>query len=129
MSFWLRDYIYIPLGGSRRGNRAVNVLATFLFCGLWHWSILAVQGMVGRGSIGLAIAFVWFAMLVVLTGVYYKIRGRRLSGETEPGNPVIALVRALAILVAMSVGLVFGVCPVDVPVGDAFRLFARMTGF
>jgi D-alanyl-lipoteichoic acid acyltransferase DltB (MBOAT superfamily) len=32
---WLFDYVYIPLGGSRRFV-LVAYLATFLFCGLWH---------------------------------------------------------------------------------------------
>ena len=35
---WLRDYIYIPLGGNRRGFRRtlLNVGATMTLCGLWH---------------------------------------------------------------------------------------------
>lgn len=35
---WMRDYIYIPLGGSRRGEfrSQMNLLATFTFGGLWH---------------------------------------------------------------------------------------------
>ncbi len=35
---WLRDYLYIPLGGSRRGARraAVNVFLTMALGGLWH---------------------------------------------------------------------------------------------
>jgi alginate O-acetyltransferase complex protein AlgI len=38
LSFWLRDYIYIPLGGNRRGElrRAGNILITMLIGGLWH---------------------------------------------------------------------------------------------
>ena len=38
LSSWLRDYIYIPLGGSRRGKgrRYLNILAVFLVSGLWH---------------------------------------------------------------------------------------------
>lgn len=38
LSQWLRDYVYIPLGGSRRGNvrRAVNLIVTFLVSGVWH---------------------------------------------------------------------------------------------
>jgi D-alanyl-lipoteichoic acid acyltransferase DltB (MBOAT superfamily) len=38
LSTWFRDYVYIPLGGSRGSapRRAVNVLATFLLSGLWH---------------------------------------------------------------------------------------------
>lgn len=35
---WLRDYIYIPLGGSRRGvrRRYINVMTVFLVSGIWH---------------------------------------------------------------------------------------------
>lgn len=38
LSSWLRDYVYIPLGGSRRGAlcRCRNLLLTFLVSGLWH---------------------------------------------------------------------------------------------
>jgi D-alanyl-lipoteichoic acid acyltransferase DltB (MBOAT superfamily) len=38
LSTWFRDYVYIPLGGSRAGewNWARNVLVTFLLSGLWH---------------------------------------------------------------------------------------------
>ena len=38
LSRFLRDYIYIPLGGNRRGNfrTYVNLMATFLVGGLWH---------------------------------------------------------------------------------------------
>lgn len=35
---WMRDYIYIPLGGSRRGlvRTCINIMAVFLLSGLWH---------------------------------------------------------------------------------------------
>jgi len=38
LSSWLRDYIYFPLGGSRRGNWRTyfNLLLTMLVCGFWH---------------------------------------------------------------------------------------------
>lgn len=36
LSTWFRDYIYIPLGGSRRGNRSLNLLIVFFITGLWH---------------------------------------------------------------------------------------------
>ena len=43
---WLRDYIYIPLGGSRcaQWKKYRNILITFLVSGLWHgagWSFIA----------------------------------------------------------------------------------------
>jgi alginate O-acetyltransferase complex protein AlgI len=38
LSSWLRDYLYIPLGGSRAGagRTYANLLIVFLLCGLWH---------------------------------------------------------------------------------------------
>ncbi len=38
LSTWFRDYLYIPLGGSRiSGPRTyLNLVAVFLLCGLWH---------------------------------------------------------------------------------------------
>lgn len=38
LSVWLRDYIYIPLGGNRKGTLRtyLNLFATFLIAGIWH---------------------------------------------------------------------------------------------
>ncbi len=38
LSSWIRDYVYIPLGGSRRGNArtSLNLLIAFTVSGLWH---------------------------------------------------------------------------------------------
>lgn len=38
LSTWLRDYIYIPLGGNRKGNfrKYINITITFFVSGLWH---------------------------------------------------------------------------------------------
>jgi D-alanyl-lipoteichoic acid acyltransferase DltB (MBOAT superfamily) len=38
LSTWLKDYIYIPLGGNRKGafRQKLNLLITFLLSGLWH---------------------------------------------------------------------------------------------
>ena len=38
LSSWFRDYLYIPLGGSRRGKwrAAANKAIVFVLCGLWH---------------------------------------------------------------------------------------------
>src|SRR5690606_28505346 len=35
---WFRDYLYIPMGGNRKGSirTYVNLWAVFLLCGLWH---------------------------------------------------------------------------------------------
>ncbi|HEY3902225.1 MAG TPA: MBOAT family O-acyltransferase [Chthoniobacter sp.] len=38
LSTWIRDYIYIPLGGSRHGitRKIINGFIVFALCGLWH---------------------------------------------------------------------------------------------
>nr|MCR4606650.1 MBOAT family protein [Oscillospiraceae bacterium] len=38
LSFWFRDYLYFPLGGSKKGTRRayLNIMAVFAVSGLWH---------------------------------------------------------------------------------------------
>jgi alginate O-acetyltransferase complex protein AlgI len=75
LSSWLRDYVYIPLGGNRRRGLR-NLFITFALCGLWHgaawtfvvWGLwhglmLAVERLTGRplGRVGtwLAVGAGW----------------------------------------------------------------------
>lgn len=53
LSNWLRDYLYIPLGGSRVANWRIylNLFIVFFVCGLWHganWTFV-VWGMIHGG--------------------------------------------------------------------------------
>ena len=54
LSTWFRDYLYIPLGGNKKGSvrRDINLLIVFLVSGLWH---------------GASIAFVFWGLL---NGIY-----------------------------------------------------------
>lgn len=38
LSTWLRDYIYIPLGGNKNGLflKCINTMIVFIICGIWH---------------------------------------------------------------------------------------------
>ena len=52
LSGWFRDYVYIPLGGSRvpRGRWALNLAAVWLLTGLWHgaaWNFVLWGGLYG----------------------------------------------------------------------------------
>jgi D-alanyl-lipoteichoic acid acyltransferase DltB (MBOAT superfamily) len=56
LSSWFRDYVYIPLGGSRLGTWMTyrNLLITFLISGLWHgakWTFLIWGALHGIGVI------------------------------------------------------------------------------
>jgi alginate O-acetyltransferase complex protein AlgI len=91
---WFRDYLYIPLGGSRVGGvrQAINVMVVFLVSGLWHaglgygvgwsflvwgalngvyqWAGLATRGLWQRAGEALprVRASVWLAVLrIVIT--------------------------------------------------------------
>lgn len=44
LSLWFRDYLYIPMGGNRRGNVYLHLIIVFLCTGIWHganWTFVA----------------------------------------------------------------------------------------
>lgn len=67
LSTWLRDYLYIPLGGNRKGTLRtyVNLMLTMLLGGLWHganwtfvaWGALHGVGLVVTRAVGHRIGF------------------------------------------------------------------------
>ncbi len=70
LSSWFRDYLYIPLGGNRKGRlrRYANTMLTFLASGLWHganWTF-ALWGF-------------WHGALLVLGNVLQPLRHRVLG--------------------------------------------------
>ena len=73
MSSWFRDYVYIPLGGNRKGRwrKLVNNMVTFLLSGLWHGS--AWNFVVWGGLHGL------YNMVSELTSGYRKRLGEKLG--------------------------------------------------
>lgn len=89
LSRYLRDYLYIPLGGNRRGTSATyaNLLATFVLGGLWHgasWMFViwgALHGLAlivhrawGRFGVPLPSALAWLLTFgfVNLTWVFFR---------------------------------------------------------
>jgi alginate O-acetyltransferase complex protein AlgI len=95
LSSWLRDYLYVPLGGNRRGRvrTYVNLLLVMVLGGLWHgaaytyivWGALhgvalAVERMLGlqddRGAGRLApVRVAWFAVtqaVVLCAWVFFR---------------------------------------------------------
>lgn len=56
LSTWFRDYIYIPLGGSRHGKlrTCINLILTMLAAGIWHgstWMFVIWGGLHGLGLV------------------------------------------------------------------------------
>ena len=62
LTSWLRDYVYIPLGGNRKGTvrKYINILIVFLVSGLWHgagwtfviWGLINGALQVAEGCLG-----------------------------------------------------------------------------
>jgi len=61
LSTWLRDYVYIPLGGNSDGrySSAINLLITFALGGLWHG---AAWNFVLWGLLHAALILIWRAV-------------------------------------------------------------------
>ena len=61
LSRFLRDYVYVPLGGNRAGpgRQAVNVVATMLLGGLWHGAAWTFVAWGGAHGVALAVNSAW----------------------------------------------------------------------
>jgi alginate O-acetyltransferase complex protein AlgI len=106
LSFWLRDYLYIPLGGSRRGLATTvrNLMLTFLIAGIWH----------GAG---------WtFIVWGLLHGTYQSVHVLARRVGLTPRN---ALVNRLLTFVAIVVAWVFFRAP---SLGVAMNVLKAMAG-
>lgn len=75
LSSWLRDYLYIPLGGNRKGalRTYFNLIATMLLGGLWHGA--AWTYVIWGGLHGIALAFnkIWSLKVSPLNNTFTKI--------------------------------------------------------
>jgi len=81
LSSWLRDYVYIPLGGNRHGEWKTyrNLMLTMLLGGLWHganWTFV-----------------VWGAVHGLYLVAYKMFFGRRATGAPAPGRSVVTFLK------------------------------------
>jgi alginate O-acetyltransferase complex protein AlgI len=107
LSTWLRDYLYLPLGGNRKGpaRTYVNLLIVMLLGGLWHgaaWNFVVWGGLHGAG---LAVE---------------RAMGRRSAYHALPRQLRVGLTFAIVLL-----GWVFFRAP---GVGEAWRYLEAMFG-
>jgi D-alanyl-lipoteichoic acid acyltransferase DltB (MBOAT superfamily) len=98
LSRFLRDYVYVPLGGNRRGvpRRYVNLMLTMLIGGLWHgasWTFVLWGGVHG---LLLSVNHAWHAL---------RRRAGVPPGRTTPAGRVVA--RALTFVAVTSAWVLF----------------------
>ncbi len=123
LSTWLRDYLYIPLGGNRHGDRKTyrNLLLTMLFGGLWHganWTFVVWGGI--HGSI-----------LVIERGVWQLLSMTDATGPAadEIRAPLFRIgtwVRRILIFHVVCLAWVFFRA---LSVNDAFRFLTGVASF
>jgi alginate O-acetyltransferase complex protein AlgI len=96
LSNWFRDFLYIPLGGSRLGVRRtyVNLLIVFLLCGFWHgasWNFIVWGALHGTflvieriglmkwlGKVWRPVRHIYVLLVVMVSWVFFR-------AETLPG--------------------------------------------
>jgi alginate O-acetyltransferase complex protein AlgI len=87
LSTWLREYLYFPLGGNRRGKvrTVLNRMTVFLLCGLWHganwtfvvWGLLHGLALLAEEVVPLrklprALGHAYTLLFVTLTFVVFR---------------------------------------------------------
>lgn len=115
LNTWFRDYLYIPLGGSRVGKARVvlNTFIIFLVSGLWHganWTFLAWG------------AFHALLFLPLLLGGTNRRNTDTVAGE----NSLPSLVDILQIMLTFALCTVGWILFRADSIGDAFRFVAGM---
>ena len=79
LSLWLRDYLYIPLGGNRKGKLRtyLNLMVTMLLGGLWHGANLRFLIWGSIHGAGLVFDKLWHSVMKkrFLRSRYFKIAG------------------------------------------------------
>ncbi len=141
LSTWFRDYVYIPLGGNRRGpwRTTANLVTVFLLCGLWHgasWSFVVwglyhglflVLERLGLGRrlahLPLAMQHAYLVVVVVIGWVPFRADTLAHAGEVLRAMAGTAGAHAAAagplltgsVVAALVCGTVLSVWPRDRP--------------
>jgi alginate O-acetyltransferase complex protein AlgI len=87
LSSWFRDYVYIPLGGNRKGNVYINLLFVFVLTGFWHGA-----------SFHFLAWGLWHGLFLII---------ERLSGMRETKNKKVVPIRYAITLLIIIIGWVF----------------------
>jgi alginate O-acetyltransferase complex protein AlgI len=143
LSFWLRDYLYIPLGGNRGGTFFVcrNLMITMLLGGLWHgaaWNYViwgALHGaalcvnklwgqVTSRLSIGWESNIAWTIAAVVLTQFWVMVtwvffRCGSAAEATEVLTAIFGLRPHPGATIMPAEGYVLAVVAIDHAIGSA----------
>ncbi len=147
LSRWLRDYLYIPLGGNRKGRLLTyrNLLVTMVLGGLWHgaawtfvaWGAIHGAGLAGERALGWrpqSRIQEWLGRLITfhivcLAWIFFRADSFNLAGQiierlaTGWGQPSPLVTQA--VLLAIVVGVAGQFVP-PAAVDSVRRLYGRL---
>ena len=88
LSTWFKEYVYIPLGGNRKGlaRQIVNILIVWLLTGLWHgasWNFVLWGG--------------YYAVLLILEKAFLLKWLQKVPGAVRHGYTVLAVMLGWAL--------------------------------
>lgn len=110
LSSWFKDYIYIPLGGSRTGNVYFNIFVVFLITGIWHGS-----------AWNFIIWGIWNGFFNIMEK-YFASKGQVIG----KGNKIKIYVSRIYTLLVVNLGWVFFRAP---DLNSAIKYIYTMFGF
>jgi D-alanyl-lipoteichoic acid acyltransferase DltB (MBOAT superfamily) len=114
LSTWLRDYLYIPIGGSRKGKGRtyLNLFITMILGGLWHganWTFL-----------------IWGFFHGALLAIHHAFRDWRRSSKPEAQESMNPAFRFLLMMLTFHVVCIGWVLFRAQSIGAAFDMFSGM---
>jgi alginate O-acetyltransferase complex protein AlgI len=94
LSTWFRDYLYIPLGGNRRGaaRTYLNLAIVFFLCGLWH---------------GASWTFVVWGLMHGAFLIVHRVWKSAVPADTAPGRFAATLGAPLTMIGVLAAWVVF----------------------
>lgn len=113
LSAWFRDYLYIPMGGSRKGNVYLHLFVVFLATGLWHGA-----------AWGFVIWGLWHGLFSILERLAGNRAAKRRSVLRIPGFVRALLGHVYTMLVVVIGWVLFKL----VDPGDTLRYLKVMFG-
>lgn len=121
LSTWLRDYIYIPLGGNRGGKirHILNILIVYAICGLWHganWTYVLW---------GIFVGIIVVLENLLKTPFTMLLNKWRISKNSIP---IVILRRTYFIVVVVVVAIIFRAESIA-QIGEIFMQIFTSTGF
>jgi alginate O-acetyltransferase complex protein AlgI len=116
LTTWFKDYLYIPLGGSRKGKtkQAVNMIIVYALIGLWH---------------GAEYHFIVFGLICGLTLVLEKSVGGKISFFFDNKGQVLSILKKLFAHIFIFIVIISECMLFKLTLKDSFSFYSNLLNF